>query len=100
MKVKVPPSMRSSLRILGPNGVLDPERVKKVRLQEARGTHPGLGRHNARENVIVTAAICKLRAWLSDHRKAQSVGCPIGAAAHGRESLLAAICIAVEPGGH
>src|SRR4051812_31612480 len=100
MKMEVSPSVRPSLCIMRPNGVFDPERIKEVRLQEVKGAHPRLAGHNARKKVIVTAAICKLRTWINDHRKVNCVGCPIGAAPHTRQSLLAAISIAVEPGRH
>src|SRR5436309_9440747 len=100
MKVKVPPSVRSSLRILRPSSFLDPERRKEVRLQKLEGSHTSPGGQNAREKVIVATAICKLRARLSDHREAHCIGGPIRLAPHRRESLLAANRIAIKPGGH
>ena len=85
VQLEIAPAVVVALRVGGPGGVANAERLEEFAPREGEGVGAGDAREEDREEMAIGVAIEEARARLGGHREVERELRPITAAAHGRE---------------
>jgi hypothetical protein len=85
VQLEVAPTIVVALRVGGPGGVANAERLEEFATREGKGIGAGNAREKGGQEMAVGVAIEKARARLGSHREIERELRPVIASAHLRE---------------